>query len=426
MQFARSYIKYLYSMRRHPHDWAHWHGEGNIGDAIQSLAMENMYREMGVAPESLRLMPRDAINTYDGEPCLLPLQGWFGYFADIFPFPWSKSITPFFSGFHLTSTWESRERFVQMGMPDRMRPYQPIGCRDRGTMRFLREQGLNAYLSGCVTLTFPARRTDPEEGKVFLVDINDEVRQLIPPAILQQADQSITHYYYFSSYPVDEQAALDFENQARRILDRYRDEARLVITSRIHVALPCMAMGIPVVFLDDKGGDERFDTLKGLTPVYTSSEMSMVNWNPPKADMEPVKQALKQTFFACFKSALIKHGLPLPHTLKDMDLGEFEPDSYMQTVDRLGSFEFLTLHRRFVQSQRTVEKLRETIENLERESEGKLREARESLEKGAHASASFKARLKLAAKALLALFPQPVQTVIKAGYHRLHGHQRQE
>lgn len=414
VKFARSYIKYLYSMRRHPHDWAKWHGEGNIGDAIQSLAMENLYREMGIAPESLRLIPRDAINTYDGEPCLLPLQGWFGYFADIFPFPWSECITPFFSGFHLTSTWGSRERFVEMGMPDHMRPFQPIGCRDRGTMRFLREQGLSAYLSGCVTLTFPARQSEPEDGKVFLVDVNDEIKQLIPPAILQQADQSITHYHYFSSYPVDEQAALDFEDRARRILGRYRDEARLVITSRIHVALPCLAMGIPVVFLDDKGGDERFDALKGLTPVYTPSEMHMVNWNPPKSDLGPVKQELKRTFFACFKAVLTKHGVPLPPTLPDSR--EYELDGYMQVVDRLDSYELMALHRQLIQSQETVKKLggdlaqsRETVEEL--------RETMKKQGADSNTSASFKTRLKFAAKALLALLPDPVQAVIKAVYH---------
>jgi hypothetical protein len=418
MQFARSYIKYLYSMRRHPHDWANWHGEGNIGDAIQSLAMENLYREMGVAPESLLLIPRDAIDKYDGEPCLLPLQGWFGYFADIFPLPWSKGITPFFSGFHLTSTWGSRERFVAMGLPDRIRPFQPIGCRDRGTMRFLREQGLNTYLSGCLTLTFPARQTEPEDGKVFLVDVSDDVKQLIPPAVLQQTDQSITHYHYFSSYPVNEQAALEFENLARRILDRYRDEARLVITSRIHVALPCLAMGIPVVFLDDKGGDERFDALKGLTPLYTPSEMDMVNWNPPKPNLEPVKQMLKGTFFACFKSTLTKHGLPLPAGMPDSE--DPELDMYMQGVDQLEKYELLTLHRQLLRSREAEKKLEADLVQKRKTME-ELRETIRKTGAALDAPAPFKARLKAALKALLALFPAPVQAVIRAGYHCLRG-----
>jgi len=50
MKFARTRIKYLYTLRRHPHDWANWHGEGNIGDAIQCLALEHLYQEMGIPP----------------------------------------------------------------------------------------------------------------------------------------------------------------------------------------------------------------------------------------------------------------------------------------------------------------------------------------------------------------------------------------
>jgi hypothetical protein len=398
MQFARTYIKYLYSMRRHPQDWAYWHGEANVGDAIQSLAVENLYQEMGIAPESLLLIPRDAINTYEGPPCFLPLQGWFGYFADIFPFPWSKNITPFFSGFHLTSTWGSRERFVEKGLPERMRSFQPIGCRDRGTMYFLRSQGLNAYLSGCLTLTFPARQTEPENGKVFLVDVRDEVKQGIPPAVLQQTDQSITHYHYFSTYPVDERAARGFEDHARRILDRYRDEARLVITSRIHAALPCLALGIPVVFLDDKGGDERFEALAGLVPIHSPSEMDMVNWNPPKPDLEPVKQMMKHTFLACFKSALEKQGLSSPPTLSGFEAPEL--DMYRQNVDCLETFELLTMRRQLVQAREIEDKLRKAVNKPDTDSPG-----------------PFKARLKFVLHALLALFPASVQRVFKAVYH---------
>ena len=365
MKFARSYIKYLYSMRRHPHDWVNWHGEGNFGDAIQSLAMENLYLEMGVAPENLLLIPRDAIDKYDGEPCLLPLQGWFGYFADIFPLPWSKGITPFFSGFHLTSTHGSHERFVERGLPELMRPFQPIGCRDCATMYFLRSQGLNAYFSGCLTLTFDKRRSEPQNGRVFLVDIEDEVKKRIPPAVMKEADQSITHYHYFSTYPVDDKSAMDFEDMSRRILDRYKNEARMVITSRIHAALPCLAMGIPVVFLDDKGGDERFGALKGLIPIYKPHEMSLVNWNPDLPDVEPLKQIVKRNFFICFKAALVKHGLPVPPGFPDTEAPDpDDQDMYMRSVERLEAYEVMTMQRQLRQSRKDADKLRSEIENL--------------------------------------------------------------
>jgi len=38
---------------------------------------------------------------------------------------------------------------------------------------------------------------------------------------------------------------------ANRMLSQYMDEASLVITTRLHCALPCVAMGIPVILFGD-------------------------------------------------------------------------------------------------------------------------------------------------------------------------------
>jgi hypothetical protein len=372
MKFARTYIKYIYSLRRHPHDWANWHGEGNIGDAIQCLALEHLYLEMGLSPENLVLINRDALDKYDGEPCLLPLNGWFGYFADIFPFPWSEKITPGFSGFHLTSTWESRERFIAAGLPERLRAFQPLGCRDRGTMHFLRSQGLDAYLSGCLTLLFPRRAQEPAEGRIFLVDLEEEVKKRLPPAILRQADESITHYYYFPAYPVAEKAAEEFEAQARAILERYRQEAALVITSRLHAALPCLALGVPLVFIDDKGGSERFDALAGLTPIYRPEDMGTINWHPPAPNLEKIKAAARRNFRACFQERAAACGLSLPDEppLESPCPGEFEG-----LIKRLEDFDLLLKERQIQHLNGQVQCLEQQMQGLEQQIQGLERQA---------------------------------------------------
>lgn len=38
------------------------------------------------------------------------------------------------------------------------------------------------------------------------------------------------------------------EEEVYKVYKEYRRQATLIITSRVHVALPCMAMGIPVIF----------------------------------------------------------------------------------------------------------------------------------------------------------------------------------
>jgi len=53
---------------------------------------------------------------------------------------------------------------------------------------------------------------------------------------------------------------------AQNALDEYREHASLVITTRLHCALPCVAMGIPVVFVGDPD-DKRLSPIRELAEV---------------------------------------------------------------------------------------------------------------------------------------------------------------
>lgn len=64
-QYARIFNQYKYQMQKRPDD-ALWPRDGNIGDCIQSLAIENLYRKIGIAVETLTLINRDDIRTYRG------------------------------------------------------------------------------------------------------------------------------------------------------------------------------------------------------------------------------------------------------------------------------------------------------------------------------------------------------------------------
>ena len=64
-KYARIFNQYKYQMQKRPDD-ALWPRDGNIGDCIQSLAIENLYRKIGIAPETLTLINRDDISTYRG------------------------------------------------------------------------------------------------------------------------------------------------------------------------------------------------------------------------------------------------------------------------------------------------------------------------------------------------------------------------
>jgi len=245
------------------------------------------------------LVNRDDLKEYNGEPCKLVMQSWFGDYAGVFPLPWSDKITPIFLGFHLNKINGTRERFLKEKIYEKMIPYQPIGCRDRSTAEFLKSCGLDAYFSGCMTLTFDKREVEPQNGKIFAVDLTRKAYKNLPDFIKNEADTSITHFYYWNEYPVSKKGAFEFEQAAQNILNRYKNEAKLVITSKIHVAMPCLAMGIPVIFINEDVKNERFDVLQGLIPMYTPDEIDEIDWNPKVPEhIETIKKAIKENAVA--------------------------------------------------------------------------------------------------------------------------------
>ena len=86
---------------------------GNIGDAIQNIAVENLYRKSGIPTDSLSLINRDEINSYDDTKVKLVMQSYFADAYGVFPFPISKNIEPIFLGFHLNPTNNSRKKFIK-------------------------------------------------------------------------------------------------------------------------------------------------------------------------------------------------------------------------------------------------------------------------------------------------------------------------
>lgn len=284
-------MKYARIIQQYKYDLKTWDKQGNLGDCIQNLAVENLYREMGI--ENLLKINRDEINEYTGEKAILPMQGWFGNVHGVFSANWSKNIIPAFVGFHLNDYQNCRERFVKEKIYERMKEFEPIGCRDRNTRDFLKKLGVDAYFSGCLTLTFPRRKIEPQEGKIFLVDISNKVKAKLPAEIMDCAEE-LSHMRYFKEYPVTLKEAFEFENVARKLLEKYRNEAKLVITSRIHCAMPCTAMGIPVILINDDIESGRLDVLDKIIPKYDSEDISDIDWNIKAPDIEELKFLIKE------------------------------------------------------------------------------------------------------------------------------------
>jgi len=100
----------------------------------------------------------------------------------------------------------------------------PIGARDPYTMNLAVSAGLQSVCIGCATLTLP--RYDGPRSGVYSVDSDGPGRQL--------------------SHEISRSVAVERQwEMALEALERYRT-AEAVYTSRLHVALPCLAYGTPV------------------------------------------------------------------------------------------------------------------------------------------------------------------------------------
>lgn len=195
----------------------------NVGDDIQTLAALQFIGE----PDGF--IDREQLAIYDEEPCYVIGNGWYAHGEEAWP-P-SKKITLLPVSMHVCE--EARKHFSTQESVEYLKQHGPVGCRDQFTLQFFRRLGVAAYFSGCLTLTFPPYCG--ERSGVLLVD---------RPAHTQlPRGESITHEIPPMFNP---SKRLDL---ARSLIARYRT-AELVVTQRLHCALPCFAMGTPVVLVN--------------------------------------------------------------------------------------------------------------------------------------------------------------------------------
>jgi hypothetical protein len=217
----------------------------NIGDEIQTLAVQQHLAAFD------GYVDRDELDRATGDPFAVVMQGWFAKRAETFP-P-APSIRPVWVGFHLGP--HCADVLKNGPVRSHFRDTGPVGCRDDETATLLGDHGIEAFVSGCMTTTFPRRPSPPVDGRIYLVDT---VGIPIPERL--RHGTRVTH-----------QGAQWWSQEAKRllarnVLDEYRHHAALVVTPRLHCALPCVAMGIPVVFVGDPA-DQR------LSPIFDLAEI---------------------------------------------------------------------------------------------------------------------------------------------------------
>lgn len=268
----------------------------NIGDYMQTLAVRDFYRKVGIPPGEVVAVDRDTLPSYDGEPITLIMNGCF--FHHCFPIP--PQITPVFVGFQALEP-------VIIDFLDFFKLHQPIGCRDTATEQLFHKHGVKAYTTGCMTMSFDRRTTVPEQERVLLVYgtgsgvFPPDALGMIPDDILKKLE-IIFHRKIVHSFPMITKDMQDVESYARYLLGYYRLRASHVITPLHHVATPCMSSGIKVSIVRNSD-DSRFSFLRSLIPVYTAPDFSGIDWRPVLADIDTAKAMLIDATKRCLDAA---------------------------------------------------------------------------------------------------------------------------
>jgi Polysaccharide pyruvyl transferase len=229
----------------------------NIGDEIQSLAARQFL------PTIDNFIEREEMDQFCPEdliPRKLIANGWYMHAPEHWP-P-SAYLDPLFISMHI-----SREPGLYSGLCaskillapqtiDYLKTRGPIGARDEHTVRILRTAGVEAYFSGCLTLTLERRSAERDPDLVVVVDLPPDVIAFIRGKTKKNII-AIQH----CDLDIKEQ---DDRFQFAEVLLGIYSRAHCVVTSRLHCALPSLAMGTPVLLLDFAQDQYRFDGLRDL------------------------------------------------------------------------------------------------------------------------------------------------------------------
>lgn len=224
---------------------------GNIGDYIQSLAA------LQFLPKNCLpyYVDRDNTTFYNGKNVTTIMNGW--YRINKGNIKVSNYINPIYISMHIHNIRMIKSIFIKT-----MKKYEPIGCRDTYTLHALKSNGINAYFSGCLTTTLDidylvddSERTE----NIYFVDYkfgyNSRIDSYIKSLKAYNFNKTIyIHHMFSTKLPEFEKFKI-----AKNLLDKYA-RAKLVITTRLHCALPCLALKTPVIFVN-KGFARRFHGL---------------------------------------------------------------------------------------------------------------------------------------------------------------------
>jgi hypothetical protein len=245
----------------------------NIGDEIQSIAARRFLPSVDefIEREAMsRFCPADAVRRN------VIMNAWYAHSPENWP-P-SEFINPLFVAVHISeepgwySGLKAKDILLAEPVARYLRGYAPIGARDLNTLKLLNAAGIDAYFSGCLTLTIERPEVAREANLIVLNDIPEELSRKLQGRLTKNV---VTTRH--GDQPA-RGAAARFA-AAEELLNLYA-RASCVVTTRLHCSLPCIAMGTPVLMVNNWVSDPyRFSGLMEF--VHNASYNALMTGSCP-------------------------------------------------------------------------------------------------------------------------------------------------
>lgn len=294
-------MKYgLLSHYYHPYNWH------NTGDTIQSLAAAEYLPSIDAFLHYWNL--RD----WDEQGCFKVIMNgyWHPEFFFKKSFQMSKgigrqkmtfisdNIMPFFISTHVATRGEHAPE-LYTDLKNMFTKCGTIYTRDAVSAEVLKQNAQKAEMSGCLTLTL--KKSNVEKRDYIVVsDISDDLKAFL-------SKQTTRKIYDISSWISGDYGLIGELLFAENML-KFLQSAHCVISSRMHIALPCLALGTPTLLafrhniadfahIEKLSQNDRFSGMSHL--LYSSIESEYINNydmfsvdNPPnnKDDYLPLRE----------------------------------------------------------------------------------------------------------------------------------------
>ncbi len=253
------YAHLVYNYKFHSGNYAP--GSVNLGDYVQTLAADAFLPRVDVEVD------RDQLSVPLTEQTKLIANGWYCLHDRCHLF--SSQLSPLLISMHVSELSCGNPMSKSLTRIKDLAEIRPVGCRDHYTLEFFQGHGIPAYFSGCLTLTLQRERfsSQAERSGIVIVDCpyispnrkfrffplnrwlklrraRREVCEIVD-SFISLTDSNVAFHSHTAEISTTHKQRFA---KARALLEAYAN-AQVVITSRLHCALPCLAMGTPVIYI---------------------------------------------------------------------------------------------------------------------------------------------------------------------------------